>query len=1045
MSSSARLKYKIVHCTSEDPEYPVSELLAHSSQTKGWQTARFCEYPQELGLQFETPVHLRQVQFLSHQSKIATKIELFTAMPAEGQQNTRYESAQFKRLGYLSLDSNERSQFQARELKSVYVDVSAQFLRIVLHKCHVNRYNIVNQVGLIALHCSGEVLGPDLAVGPPPPNPTLARAAAPPAAVQPSVVAALPAEPQPQQQPPAAQPQHHGLAPRGGAAPAAAPQPARPAVAPAAAPSRPAVAGVGGGVGGGAAVPLNPAVAAELEQQAAEEAEDEMRYDTRTLERIRSLSAAKQRAVEAEDYEEAKRCKEMLSRLRQTGLLIRELEDRKRAAVQHEDYDAAKALKVEIDRLRGSIDRPGGPDQRGGGPEWQQTEASGSRSPDYASAPPQQTQPRRGGTGASAHSKQSMMSQQHPPSMMGAPGGIGGDPNDFDGGVGDPNDFDGGVGPHGGATRHTPVGSSRGKAAPAMHGGPPVPMVAAEAARGPLGSPPAQSARERMAMGMQPQAAGARGGRAPLGPGDIDDGEAEPRHDDAGRGEPSEAAIYLRGVPNVEDLSSPEPLSAQVEKEAGLPLHLFGDYITRCIYSKSWNLRDAALQKLALDLRDGAYDAGSDPHQSLQGYATILRRSVPDKNVQVFLSSASVLQAVCQQLLGGGGAAPQLRRNEAQAAIDPLLHGLVDRLGDTNVRVEKTARDALLDFARCPTLGAQFTTQYLLKPPQKKTVHARVYSSRLQALTALVTEFGVLPDSRDGVPLEAAVQLAMDWFNNPTAEVREHAVRLVAACYVHVATDVPHPENDRLRKAPRIEGYLAHLRPAQRVVFEAEFERALMGGGVSPTNQQAALGGGMPANRAPQQAGGRHYAAPPPLADDGYGNVGYGGYGGGGLPSPQVAPPRRSPSGAGGGAGAPTAMVAPHPVVEEYSATGADEELDDEVGEFTCQFCGRQDPTFTPEVLDVHYWRECPMLTQCEFCQQVIEIATLCSHLAEECESGAPARAAAREMLPSQCPLCQADVGAAEEADWRHHLLAIGCPCNPRGPQVRAAQPHRGY
>ena len=28
---------------------------------------------------------------------------------------------------------------QARELKSVYVDVSAQFLRILLHKCHVNR------------------------------------------------------------------------------------------------------------------------------------------------------------------------------------------------------------------------------------------------------------------------------------------------------------------------------------------------------------------------------------------------------------------------------------------------------------------------------------------------------------------------------------------------------------------------------------------------------------------------------------------------------------------------------------------------------------------------------------------------------------------------------------------------------------------------------------------------------------------------------------------------------------------------------------------
>ena len=64
--------------------------------------------------------------------------------------------AQFKRLGYLSLNSNERSQFQARELKSVYIDHKARFLKIKLHKCHINKYNLVNQVGLIAINVLGE-------------------------------------------------------------------------------------------------------------------------------------------------------------------------------------------------------------------------------------------------------------------------------------------------------------------------------------------------------------------------------------------------------------------------------------------------------------------------------------------------------------------------------------------------------------------------------------------------------------------------------------------------------------------------------------------------------------------------------------------------------------------------------------------------------------------------------------------------------------------------------------------------------------------------
>ena len=54
--------------------------------------------------------------------------------------------APFRRLGYLSFDSNERSNHQARELKSVHVSVPAYFVRFVVHRCHVNKLNIYNQV-----------------------------------------------------------------------------------------------------------------------------------------------------------------------------------------------------------------------------------------------------------------------------------------------------------------------------------------------------------------------------------------------------------------------------------------------------------------------------------------------------------------------------------------------------------------------------------------------------------------------------------------------------------------------------------------------------------------------------------------------------------------------------------------------------------------------------------------------------------------------------------------------------------------------------------
>ena len=40
-SKPRRVNYRINYCSSEDPEYPVSELVLQSTDSKGWQTKRF--------------------------------------------------------------------------------------------------------------------------------------------------------------------------------------------------------------------------------------------------------------------------------------------------------------------------------------------------------------------------------------------------------------------------------------------------------------------------------------------------------------------------------------------------------------------------------------------------------------------------------------------------------------------------------------------------------------------------------------------------------------------------------------------------------------------------------------------------------------------------------------------------------------------------------------------------------------------------------------------------------------------------------------------
>lgn len=47
---------------------------------------------------------------------------------------------------YVSLCDNEKTGCKARELKSVYVDAVGQFLKLIFHENHVNKYNIYNQV-----------------------------------------------------------------------------------------------------------------------------------------------------------------------------------------------------------------------------------------------------------------------------------------------------------------------------------------------------------------------------------------------------------------------------------------------------------------------------------------------------------------------------------------------------------------------------------------------------------------------------------------------------------------------------------------------------------------------------------------------------------------------------------------------------------------------------------------------------------------------------------------------------------------------------------
>ena len=147
-----KLQFRVSYSSSEDPGYPSSELNEHGPRTLGWQSLKFCDYPQEVGFELlEGEMLLSQIQLLSHQFKIASRIELYIGSGLD------YGSSKFERLGYLALDVNERSNLTARELKTVLIeDRPARFLKLVIHRPHKNSQNLFQQVGIIAINVMGQ-------------------------------------------------------------------------------------------------------------------------------------------------------------------------------------------------------------------------------------------------------------------------------------------------------------------------------------------------------------------------------------------------------------------------------------------------------------------------------------------------------------------------------------------------------------------------------------------------------------------------------------------------------------------------------------------------------------------------------------------------------------------------------------------------------------------------------------------------------------------------------------------------------------------------
>ncbi len=155
------LDYSLVGASTEDPEHPLFSIIS-DDKNEGWCSAPFCKYPQEIIIQLNKPSKLFQINITLHQSKIPTKIDFYYFYPEEKKQNenNKYEkfnlnNIPFLKLGFITPNSNQKTNFKAREFQKIKINQNALFIKFVLHKNYINLENKYNQVSIISLEFIG--------------------------------------------------------------------------------------------------------------------------------------------------------------------------------------------------------------------------------------------------------------------------------------------------------------------------------------------------------------------------------------------------------------------------------------------------------------------------------------------------------------------------------------------------------------------------------------------------------------------------------------------------------------------------------------------------------------------------------------------------------------------------------------------------------------------------------------------------------------------------------------------------------------------------
>lgn len=263
---------------------------------------------------------------------------------------------------------------------------------------------------------------------------------------------------------------------------------------------------------------------------------------------------------------------------------------------------------------------------------------------------------------------------------------------------------------------------------------------------------------------------------------------------------------------------------------------------------------------------------------------------------------------------------------------------LIEKLADGTARIRDAAQQSIDSLAACSSVGCAHVVHHILRAlPQKQKTAWRPILGRLQVLLDLVKVYGV--GGSTGLDVQSILNFlkSIGAFTHSNGEVRDACKFLCISLHKYAGDDVLLPFLTTELRKNQLEEYKAAFKTSN--IDNSHDDNDSQGESKiqMPSGQKSARGNEEKKSNEPKMNRNVQTTAEKSFNKD----------------DPKIA----TVDGNNGG--------------EDYTV---------------CMFCGKKDKSWNEDGLDLHYWKECPLLSPCHACAQIVEIASLPEHLLDECE-----------------------------------------------------------